>query len=62
MLHPSDFFDLSDESVAAFFADCDLVWQALPHIGRHVARLTGTSKFSWEKSRLPRPLAISPSI
>ncbi len=44
MLHPSDFFDLSDESVAAFFADCDLVWQAIPHIGRHVARLTGNKQ------------------
>jgi UDP-N-acetylglucosamine diphosphorylase / glucose-1-phosphate thymidylyltransferase / UDP-N-acetylgalactosamine diphosphorylase / glucosamine-1-phosphate N-acetyltransferase / galactosamine-1-phosphate N-acetyltransferase len=40
MLHPSDFFDLSDPLTAAFFAECDLVWQALPHIGRHVARLT----------------------
>jgi len=40
MLHPSDFFDLRDSLVAAFFAECDLVWQALPHIGRHVARLT----------------------
>lgn len=44
MLHPSDFFDLSDESVAIFFESCDLVWQALPHIGRHVARLTGSKQ------------------
>ncbi|NCF65926.1 MAG: glucose-1-phosphate thymidylyltransferase [Chloroflexi bacterium] len=44
MLHPSDFFDLSDESVAIFFVDCDLVWQAVPHIGRHVARLTGAKQ------------------
>ena len=42
MLHPSDFFDLSDESVSIFFEDCDLVWQALPYIGRHVERLTGS--------------------
>lgn len=40
MIHPSEFFDLSDESVAIFFEDCDLVWQAISHIGRHVARLT----------------------
>lgn len=40
MLHPSDFFDLSDESVAIFFAECAFVWQALSHIGDHVARLT----------------------
>jgi len=44
MLHPSDFFDLSDESVAIFFAECDLVWQALRHIGRHVSRLVGTKQ------------------
>lgn len=41
MLHPSDFFDLSDESVSVFFEECDLVWQALGHIGRHVSRLVG---------------------
>jgi NDP-sugar pyrophosphorylase family protein len=40
MLNPSDFFDLSDESVAILFAECDLVWQALSYIDHHVARLT----------------------
>jgi NDP-sugar pyrophosphorylase family protein len=40
MLHPHDFFDLSDPFVASFFAGCDLVWEAVPHIGRHVRRLT----------------------
>ena len=40
MLHPNDFFNLSDENVATFFAGCDYVWEAIPHIGRHVARLT----------------------
>ncbi len=44
MLHPSDFFDLRDESVAIFFAECDLVWQAIRHIGRHVSRLVGTKQ------------------
>lgn len=40
MLHPTDFFDLTDAFVASFFEEVDLVWQAIPHIGRHVARLT----------------------
>lgn len=40
MLHPADFFDLDDEFVASFFADVGFVWEAVPHIGRHVARLT----------------------
>ena len=40
MLAPSDFFDLSDSLVAEMFAECEFVWQAIPHIGRHVARLT----------------------
>lgn len=40
MLHPTDFFDLSDPFTAALFADCDYVWQAIGQIGRHVARLT----------------------
>lgn len=44
MLHPSDFFDLSDDFVASFFEGLELVWQALPHIGRHVARLTGAQQ------------------
>lgn len=39
-LHPAAFFDLSDPDVAAFFEGCDVVWQALREIGRHVARLT----------------------
>lgn len=40
MLQPEDFFDLSDSFTASFFAGCDFVWEAIPHIGRHVARLT----------------------
>lgn len=40
MLHPVDFFDLSDEFVASFFEGYEFVWEAIPHIGRHVARLT----------------------
>jgi len=41
MLGPADFFDLSDPHVAAFFEGCTFVWEAIPHIGRHVTRLTG---------------------
>ncbi len=40
MLQPADFFDLRDDFVAALFEGCDYVWEAVPHIGRHVARLT----------------------
>lgn len=40
MLHPSDFFDLSDPLTAALFEGCDLVWEAIGQIGRHVSRLT----------------------
>lgn len=41
MLAPSDFFDLTDELTASLFEGCRMVWDAIPHIGRHVARLTG---------------------
>lgn len=40
LLHPTTLFDLSDPATAAFFDGCDYVWQALPQIKRHVARLT----------------------
>ena len=39
-LHPSDFFDLSDPTTAVFFEGCEYVWEALPPIKHHVARLT----------------------
>lgn len=41
MLRPTDFFDLSDAFTASFFSGCDFVWQALPQIAGHVARLAG---------------------
>ncbi|HEX6384444.1 MAG TPA: glucose-1-phosphate thymidylyltransferase [Anaerolineae bacterium] len=41
MLHPSDFFDLSDPFVASFFDGCEYVWQAVGQIARHLARLVG---------------------
>jgi UDP-N-acetylglucosamine diphosphorylase / glucose-1-phosphate thymidylyltransferase / UDP-N-acetylgalactosamine diphosphorylase / glucosamine-1-phosphate N-acetyltransferase / galactosamine-1-phosphate N-acetyltransferase len=41
MLQPTDFFDLSEASNAILFEGCDLVWEALPKIGDHVARLVG---------------------
>jgi NDP-sugar pyrophosphorylase family protein len=40
MLHPRDFFDLSDPFVAAFFDGCELVWEGISQIERHVLRLT----------------------
>lgn len=40
MLQAEDFFDLSDEFVRSFFEGLEYVWEAVPHIGRHVARLT----------------------
>ena len=40
-LRPEAFFDLSDPTTAAFFADCAYVWQALTRLEAHVARLTG---------------------
>jgi NDP-sugar pyrophosphorylase family protein len=41
MLHPSDFFDLSDELVASLFSGCEYAWQALAQIGQHIVRLVG---------------------
>ena len=40
LLQPQSLFDLSDPATAALFDGCDTVWQALPQIKRHVARLT----------------------
>ena len=40
MLHPSDFFDLSDPFVAALFANCTYVWEAVAGIPQQVSRLT----------------------
>lgn len=39
-LHPAALFDLSDPTTAVFFDGCEYVWEALPQIKRHVARLT----------------------
>ena len=39
-LRPAALFDLSNPTTAAFFDGCDYVWEALPQIKRHVARLT----------------------
>jgi NDP-sugar pyrophosphorylase family protein len=40
MFHPSEFFDLSDPSVAALFADVVHVWDAVAQIPHHTKRLT----------------------
>ncbi|MCB8943503.1 MAG: glucose-1-phosphate thymidylyltransferase [Ardenticatenaceae bacterium] len=44
MLHPSDFFDLSDPEVAIFFEGCEFVWQAVGKIKEHMARLVGNEQ------------------
>ncbi len=44
LLHPTALFDLSDPTTAAFFDGCEYVWQALPQIKRHVARLTAEGR------------------
>lgn len=44
MLHPADFFDLSDPLVAELFAECEFVWQVLSQLGEHVARLVGPGR------------------
>jgi UDP-N-acetylglucosamine diphosphorylase / glucose-1-phosphate thymidylyltransferase / UDP-N-acetylgalactosamine diphosphorylase / glucosamine-1-phosphate N-acetyltransferase / galactosamine-1-phosphate N-acetyltransferase len=41
MLHPADFFDLSDPFTATFFSHCDFVWQALPRLAQQIAELVG---------------------
>lgn len=41
LLRPATLFDLSDPLTAAFFDGCEYVWEALPQIKHHVARLTG---------------------
>ncbi|NLF66977.1 MAG: glucose-1-phosphate thymidylyltransferase [Chloroflexi bacterium] len=39
MLHPADYFDLDDPEIAALFEGCTYVWQVLPLLAAHVARL-----------------------
>ncbi len=43
-LSPTALFDLSDAGTGAFFDGCQYVWQALPQIKRHVARLTAAGR------------------
>ena len=44
MLTPADFFNLEDESIAAFFTNCAYVWDAIPQIASHVARLVSNDQ------------------
>lgn len=44
LLHPTALFALSDPTTAAFFDGCDYVWEAIPQIKRHVARLTAAGR------------------
>ncbi len=41
MLAPNDFFDLSVAETAVLFEDCPYVWDVIPRIAAHVARLIG---------------------
>ena len=41
MLHPSDFFDMSEENIATLFEGCDFVWQPLCNIGEQITRFVG---------------------
>ncbi|VAW31680.1 Glucosamine-1-phosphate N-acetyltransferase [hydrothermal vent metagenome] len=43
-LTPTAFFDLQDSFVATFFAECAYVWDVIPKIERHVARLVGNGQ------------------
>jgi len=44
MLHPTDFFDISDPFVAELFVGYDYVWQILSDLPSHVARLVGDER------------------
>lgn len=44
MIRPETLFDLSDPVVAAFFDGCTYVWEAIPRIKAHVARLVGDTQ------------------
>lgn len=44
MLTPADFFDLSAAETAVFFEGCAFVWDAIPRISAHVARLVGDTQ------------------
>ena len=41
MLHPTDFFDLSDPLAASLFEGCMYAWEPLSRTGAHIARLVG---------------------
>ena len=48
MFPPTDFFDLSDESLAHLFSDCVFVWDALKGIPQAVLLLTAEPKIAGE--------------
>lgn len=39
-LHPTDFFDLNDSLALELCADCTYVWEIVPRLETHLARLT----------------------
>jgi len=44
MIHPQDYFDLSDEIAYSLFTDSKYVWDALSKIDYHIERLAGKEK------------------
>lgn len=48
MLTPADYFDLDDPEVAALFDGCPFVWQILPRLEAHVARLAPERRLEGE--------------
>ncbi|MFQ5615812.1 MAG: glucose-1-phosphate thymidylyltransferase [Anaerolineales bacterium] len=41
MLHPNDFFNLSDVTAASLFEGCEYVWEPLSRLTQHISRLVG---------------------
>lgn len=44
MVHPTDFFDLTDPLAASLFSDCETIWSAIPKIKQNVQRLVGDTQ------------------
>lgn len=44
MLQPADFFDLQDDQAKSLFHQLEFVWQVLPLLSQHIARLVGDNQ------------------
>lgn len=44
MLHPIDFFDLSDPLAASLFESYEMVWSVIPDIKHHIKQLVGDTQ------------------